>query len=281
MNTVEDKSLILQSSYGRPDTVCDRSFSNVGCAIFKKSSESEHLKDARLSSCDTSVSHTNPNTHGLTDCPHEGLSDFGCRTTVYHKRLSGLWRRGGIYQFRVRVPADLVPIVRKTHINRSLGTASYRDALAGGRAIAFEIAEMFEASRRTGIPAPPRPIEPRGAEVSAPIAALPVGLTIFEAWNRYLADPGSSRTRKTAMAYQTVRNLIVAILGKDRLVATITRQDCRKVLETLQQLPSNYEKRWPDTSPEDAIRLARMHSVPPMAAANCNGYAPCAADPAG
>lgn len=33
MNTVEDKSLILQSSYGRPDTVCDRSFSNVGCAI--------------------------------------------------------------------------------------------------------------------------------------------------------------------------------------------------------------------------------------------------------
>ena len=233
---------------------------------------SEHSKDARPSSCDTSVSHTNSSAHGLTNCPAEDLSDFECRTTLYHKRLSGLWRREGIYQFRVRVPADLVRIVGKTQINRSLGTASYHDALVKGRAIAFDIAEMFEASRRTGVLAPPRPIEPRGDEVSIPIAALSGWLTIFEAWNRYLADPGSSRTRKTAMAYETVRNLTVAILGKDRVVATITRQDCRKVLETLQLLPSNYEKRWPDTSPEEPIHLGRTHSVPPMAAANCNGY---------
>jgi len=218
------------------------------------------------------VSHTTAAAHGLTDCPHEDFSGTGCRTTVYHKRLSGLWRRGGIYQFRVRVPADLVPIVGKTHINRSLGTASYHAALAKGRAIAFEIAEVFEASRRTGTQVVAQPTEPRGAKASITIAELSGGLTIFEAWNRYLADPGSSRTRKTEMAYETVRNLVVAILGRDRLVADISRQNCRKVLETLQKLPPNYEKRWPDSSPEEAIRLAQKHSVPPMAAANCNGY---------
>lgn len=44
------------------------------------------------------------------------------------------------------------------------------------------------------------------------------------------------------------------------------------VLDTLQQLPPNYEKRWPELSPVEAIRLAQKRSVPPMTAANCNGY---------
>ena len=60
----------------------------VGCAILLKSLESEHLKDALPPSCDTSVLHTNPPTHDLTDCLHEDFLDSGCRTSVYHKRLS-------------------------------------------------------------------------------------------------------------------------------------------------------------------------------------------------
>ena len=54
----------------------------VGCASSRKSTESEHLKDAHPLSCDTSVLHTSPATHGLTDCPHEDFPDSGCRTTV-------------------------------------------------------------------------------------------------------------------------------------------------------------------------------------------------------
>ena len=70
----------------------------VGCAKLKKSTESEHLKDAHPLSCDTTVLHTNPSTHALTDCPHEDFSDSGCRTTVYHKR----WKknaRGNLFRF--------------------------------------------------------------------------------------------------------------------------------------------------------------------------------------
>lgn len=69
------------------------------------------------------------------------------------------------------------------------------------------------------------------------------------------------------MAYETVRNLVVAVVGKDRLIADISRQDCRTVLETLQKLPPNYEKRWPDSPPQEAIELAKTYTVPPMSAA--------------
>lgn len=141
---------------------------------------------------------------------------------------------------------------------------------------AFEIAEAFEKSRVTSqrfepVPSPSFDTIPTNSALALP-PERPVGLTLVEAWNHYLADPGSARTRKTAMAYETVRNLVVAILGKDRMVADVSRQDCRLVLETLQRLPSNYEKRWPGSTPQAAARMALSQSISPMSAANCNGY---------
>ncbi|MED5547709.1 MAG: site-specific integrase [Pseudomonadota bacterium] len=226
--------------------------------------------------CSTTVYHTSIPEDGVTYGESSVFSTPKCSTTVYHKRLSGLWRRGGVYQFRVRVPADLVALFGRTHINRSLRTASYRDALATARTISMEISEGFEVCRATGqraelgaVPlakeAPMQSVRPASPERRS-------GLTLLEAWNSYLADPGSARTRKTAMAYETVRNLVVAILGPDRLVNEVTRQDCRLVLETLQHLPSNYEKRWPGTTPQAAAQMAQKQSISPMTAANCNGY---------
>ena len=138
--------------------------------------------------------------------------------------------------------------------------------------MAFEIAEAFETARRSGAAswgATGRPAT--GAAQSISIAPTNV-LTIYEAWNRYLADPGSARTRKTMLAYETVRNLVVAVLGKDMLVADITRHDCRRVMEVLQQLPRHYERRWPGATPYEAIELGRKHAVQKMAASNANGY---------
>ena len=191
---------------------------------------------------------------------------------VYHKRLRGMWRRGGIYQLRIRVPADLVEVIGKTHINRTLGTASYREALSRCRTLALEIAEAFETSRIGAVTmfssftfvAPERPISTK------PCVAK--GLTLFEAWDRYLADPSSARTQKTRLAYVTVRNIVATILGKDRLVSDLGRQDCRRVMETLHRLPSNYGKRWPDMTPESVAAMAQQKGLRPMSAANCNGY---------
>ncbi|MXO49414.1 hypothetical protein GRI69_14250 [Erythrobacter vulgaris] len=93
-----------------------------------------------------------------------------------------------------------------------------------------------------------------------------------EAWDCYLADPSSTRTRKTTLAYETVKNLVVSVLGAETLVADVSRQDCRRVLDTLRHLPPNYVKKWPDMTPVAIADLATRDGLQPMAAANCNGY---------
>ncbi|WP_407938351.1 DUF6538 domain-containing protein [Novosphingobium barchaimii] len=42
--------------------------------------------------------------------------------------MPGLWRRGTIFQYRVRVPADVATVLGRSHISRSLNTSSMRDA---------------------------------------------------------------------------------------------------------------------------------------------------------
>ncbi|GAA5045482.1 hypothetical protein GCM10023208_00010 [Erythrobacter westpacificensis] len=138
--------------------------------------------------------------------------------------------------------------------------------------MAFEIAEAFESARRDGAATWSAHGPPSASMAPSVFIAPTNSLTIYDAWNRYLSDPGSARTRKTMLAYETVRNLVVAVLGKDKLVTDIARQDCRRVMEVLQQLPRHYERRWPGATPFEAIELGQKHAVQKMAASNCNGY---------
>ncbi len=213
--------------------------------------------------------HTTPSPDDLNHCFSEVSPGKKCGTSVYHKRLSGIWRRGAIYQLRVRVPAD---IVGKTHINRTLGTASYRDALARCRVLTVEIVEAFEASRIGSASSLFSATRPPNDPPATPKSHATKGLTLLDAWDRYLVDPSSARTRKTTMSYETVRNIVVAILGEDRFVSDLGRQDCRRVMETLHRLPSNYGKKWPNMPPEAVAEMAHRKGLRPMSAANCNGY---------
>ena len=89
--------------------------------------------------CLTYVSHKAlPDTPLTNSTIRESLRQ-NCRTRVSHRRHSGLWRRGAIYQYRVRVSLDLRCLVGATHINRSLRTASFTEAVRLVRTIAFEI----------------------------------------------------------------------------------------------------------------------------------------------
>jgi integrase len=65
----------------------------------------------------------------------------------HRRRPAGLWLRGSVYQYRVRVPVELRERLGRTHINRSLGTRSYPDAIRAARRVAFEIEGMFDTAR--------------------------------------------------------------------------------------------------------------------------------------
>jgi integrase len=138
--------------------------------------------------------------------------------------------------------------------------------------MALELAESFEKTRLGILPSLPAGPPPTSATNSSAMPRVVIGITLLEAWNRYLADPSSTRSRKTTLAYETVRNIVVSILGEGRIVSELGRQDCRRVLEVLQHLPSNYGKRWPNMTPEAIAEMARRDNLQPMSAANCNGY---------
>ena len=54
----------------------------VGCTILKKSSEAQRLEHDEGSLCSTGVSHTDPVSNRLNDCPYDDFSHSGCRTVV-------------------------------------------------------------------------------------------------------------------------------------------------------------------------------------------------------
>ena len=103
--------------------------------------------------CDTRLSHN----RGVEE--HLNLSNTSqnrrsnCDTQVSHRRRCGLWRRGAVYQYRVRVPHDLIDRVGRTHINQSLKTASFSVASRLVRkvsGVAFKISagDSFGCGRR-------------------------------------------------------------------------------------------------------------------------------------
>ena len=74
--------------------------------------------------CRTPLLHTksSPSSGSLGNHGRNGPAD--CSTPLLHKRsgrrLPGLWRRGTIFQYRVRVPADVATVLGRRYISRSL-----------------------------------------------------------------------------------------------------------------------------------------------------------------
>lgn len=165
---------------------------------------------------------------------------------------------------------DLIGILGTARINRTLGTASYRDALAKARIAALELEHLFQCARESGA-VPGKIANPHLAAISV-TAAASTGVTLTDAWDRYLNDPASSRSEKSALAYTTVRNLVVALIGADMPLENVGRPDCRKVLETLQSLPTNYQKRWGEITPHAAVARAKREGIEAMSISNANGY---------
>ncbi|WP_144428142.1 DUF6538 domain-containing protein [Azospirillum thiophilum] len=98
--------------------------------------------------CDTALSHAASAESPPSPSKSAVSARPGCRTSLSPKRRSmGLWLRGAVWQFRTRVPADLQAVLGRTHINRSLRTSSYPDAIRAARRVAFEIEDMFDAAR--------------------------------------------------------------------------------------------------------------------------------------
>ncbi len=223
--------------------------------------------DAGSRRCRTKVSHNSGTNRGLTPCHSSVIPTAARRTSVYH--IQGLWRRNGVFQYRVRVPTDLVARVGTTHINRSLRTTDWRVARRAVHVTALCIASHFDDLR--GVPSATDASHDPAPSYSSPVEAA-TAITLSQAWSLYLDDPTSKRSAKSKAAYDAVRRLVEAVLGPTLALERLTRKHCRDVLETVQGLPSNYQKRLPGLSPAEAVAAARRNGIAPMSVANLNSY---------
>jgi integrase len=220
------------------------------------------------------VSHKATNGEGVTSDKISGNSTHHCITRLSHSsRPPGLWRRGAIYQYRVRVPANLVQGLRRTHINRSLATASRSEALRKIKRIAYEIEETFErALLGEATMLPPSRLHVPPTPALNDIGLAPAPITLGQAIDAFMADPTRPRAPKSEVVYRSTYTAIAEVIGSKVCLPSVSRETCRELLAILLRLPANAKKRFPHLSLREAANFAHANSIAPMSVSNANEY---------
>ena len=214
-------------------------------------------------------------------------------------KLIGLHKRGNIWRIRRWVPLELRSRISRTELIRSLRTTDYKTALQRYRTVSTDIeAVLSKACQRPlngdcdwprliqgsdtvelQIKAPPSIgdgglktlIKTVVEEVMGKTSATP-SITIDALYHRYMDDPARSRSKKTIMTYHSVYNVLIEVFGKDKLIADISRDDCRRFMDIVRHLPANAKKKFPRESLMEISSLAKERGMKPMAPLTINKY---------
>ncbi|WP_278069920.1 hypothetical protein [Brevundimonas sanguinis] len=146
--------------------------------------------------------------------------------------------------------------------------------------MASQIEHEFEIARsRAGLNVDPIMLEafaepaPFAAAASVAEPEEPNGITFGDLYDAYMDDPTRDWSPTTRMAYQTTKRLVVAILGADTPVRSISRSQCREMIEVLRWQPRNASKLFPKLSPVEIAERAKAEGRTDLInAANINTY---------
>ena len=168
----------------------------------------------------------------------------------------------GIYYCRVAVPKDLVSVIGKREIKVSLQTTNLRMALkALARASYVADCEFMAA---------------RGEQPDLLIPSINQGISIKQLTEKYFAAHEQAKlTASTIMEYKIRFRVIMELMGADKPIKTITRQDCRAFQQQVLVLPPNAYKRFPKMGLVDVIAHAKRHKLEPMAPKTVNQHISC------
>ena len=232
----------------------------VSGTTFPKTADFQHSDKL----CRTTVSHSVTVEVGSNPRSYVGGDDAKCRTGVYHRRGFGVWVRGTVYQFRVRVPHDLRDALGRTHLSRSLKTDSLTVANRRAAMCALEASASFDRARQLPTTKLLGEIAPKLAEHSS--------VTFEELCRRYVADPTASRTSKSLHSYRSSLSMLAELVGANLPASAVDRGVCRDVMNVLTVLPCNARKRWRDVPLREVARIAVETCKAAMSAANVNEH---------
>jgi len=99
------------------------------------------------------------------------------------------------------------------------------------------------------------------------------GITLAEAYQRYMDDPTRAWSASTRQAYETTRTVALALFGPDTFIRDISRVEVREFIDVLRFLPKNAVKLFPHlTLREAAERALSDGSVSRITSAHANTY---------
>nr|WP_321457438.1 tyrosine-type recombinase/integrase [uncultured Cohaesibacter sp.] len=129
-----------------------------------------------------------------------------------------------------------------------------------------------DQSRDNGVVHDP---EPRSKILNAP-EPTPTnekpGLTLRQLLDAYLANPSRKANERTNKSYGVHFRLMTDVLGENRDVKSITREDFRRVRDILVKMPVNAQssKLFKGKSALEVVELAEGQSVPTLSASSIN-----------
>ena len=186
------------------------------------------------------------------------------------------------------MPVDLVGLIGRESLNRSLKTDSRSLAIRLSRKVAFEVETLFETLRRdsgrgfderlltVGI-VPENRLASSGTALvmmneKPQIKTIPLK-TLGEVYDLYLQDPTKKRSKRTMLAHYTTRKIVEEVIGRDVSITDITRENCRELLDILRWLPVNFSKTFKDKKVRDVVELAKKdRKIRTINTTNINAY---------
>ena len=196
-----------------------------------------------------------------------------------------LRRRNGNYYFRLRIPADLHPVIPDTEILKSLRTRDRKTARLSAACMLPNFLKVFSLSRcgilttdqtrmmvanllgrqpeidpETNAPEVQSPLPQITAPVLDPtptpaLAPTPTSPNLQNLIDQYTNDHRNEWTAKTRLEYESYYRLIFDIIG-NRSVSEINRETVRYLRDTLSKLPSNVYKKHPGKSIRQVLSLS-------------------------
>lgn len=130
--------------------------------------------------------------------------------------------------------------------------------------VGFGAATRKLGPRQDAASASPQPIQP-----TRPIQPV---LTLKEVYQRYIDDPAADRSAKTLLAYGSIFNHLVELVGENAPIQSVTREVCRNVLDTLRNTPPNATKRYGKISAKAMVARAKAEGRAPISPRTVNAH---------
>ncbi len=189
-----------------------------------------------------------------------------------------LTRRNGRYHFRIRVPQDLLSVIKSREIHRSLGTTDGRTANALALTLKVKLESEFAQLRQQTILNSRLIQDPNGQ--NQPVAAVthasihptsmatqePIhGSDLAELIDAFIEEKAKIWTSRTTQMHSVAFKSFLSFVGP-KPIGLLSRKECKEFKLTLEKLPPKWQSRFKNKG----IREIAALELPPISPATVN-----------